>query len=179
MSIDLSSEEKNIIASKRKPDSELPTYYNASLNKTVTISRDFESFLILLPDSVKQQAISWLNNSVKLSKINTDRDSLIEKMINNDAADASAQIDSVNAELGNFNEFREKFSSDDTFSSVTEVGQIISDMQRSIGELTMTQDRSTHLVILLDILKNRLSSNMNDEKIQEQLRSWSGPLSSY
>lgn len=179
MSYELTPQEKNTVEGNRKPDSDLPTYFNASLNKTIPISRDFETFLILASDKIKHQTISWLNNSVKLSKRNTDRDDLLDKLINNDASDASAKLDSINSELNGFNEFRESFSGDGKFNSVTEVGQVVTDLQRSVGELTMMQDRATHLVVLLNIAKSNLENNKNDEKIQEQLRSWSDPFSSY
>ncbi len=176
--MDLTTEESNKIKENRKAEENLPTFFSAALNKEIAISRDFEGFLILSSKDTLQNAVGWLDKVLTINSDNIDRNELIEKAITFDAANAAAIVDEINTELGDFNEFREKFVNS-KFSSVTEVGQIMSDLQVSFGELTSVQDRASHLIVLLNILKVLQDRQNINDKRQKQIESWNDSLSSY
>lgn len=179
MAIELTPEQENLIAENKKPDADLPVYFSAALNREIPISRDFEAFLILSDSEILQEANKWIQIVSNTYTRKTDHDDLLTKFITNDAGDANAKIDELNTTLLDFNIFRGQFITSSTFNGITEVGMILSDYQRALGELTVTQDRYNHLIILINILKARLEKENTGDKNLRQLESWSESFNAY
>jgi len=175
----LSPSEYSTVQSKQRAESALPEYFSAALNTNVTISRDFEAFLILAPSELKTTALDWIKKAVDINQNNKLRDDLIKITISQELANAKLKIDEFDKQLQNFQEFRQNFQTNTTFSSVPEVQLFLSDLQSVIDALALGRDRAFFdqtISVVMD--RNQSLVGVSDAQIEE-LQSWTSVISPY
>lgn len=176
MAVELTSEESSLVTSQSKKESDLPSYFNATLNKFITISRDFESFLILLDDTNRQATIQWLSDARQLQVEQTDRDDLVMSAIDFELFDAQQKYEEIAGQIQEFDNFKAKFQAS-KFAGVVEVGQLLTDLQRPIDELASRRDRAIHSATVATFLQDNYE-NVTEAQ-QKQIDSWNESLTAY
>jgi len=172
----LTDQENQKVSQQRKKDAQLPTYFNAKLGKAITISRDYEAFLILQSQDTKQTMIQWLSDVRKVQESQTDRDALVVSAIDLELTDSEQKVTEIADQLTKFENFRSKVQAS-KYSGVIEVGSLLTDLQRGIEELAVRRDRTTHLVTVATVLQETIKGlTANEEK---QFESWNESLSAY
>jgi len=176
--INLTEEEQIKVESKRKPSTEIPKYFSANLDKEIPISRGFEQFLILQSDDSKQEAINWLSEVKDINTNNEDRDKIVNEIVDSEIESSDSKVEELENILEDFNSFRETFTAG-KFSGVSEVGEILTDLQSQIGVIYDKKDRLVFQRTYLKILKQRMKEEQTNEPKNKQLESWVNPLSAY
>lgn len=161
MSITLTPEQNAKIIQDRKGASELPAIYRQESDQAVPISRVFEASLILLDESTRKEAISWLKKIIGLTSGSADRDALAQEFIQNRQSDNAAIADALNDIFGGFEDFRKRFTSSPL--SPEETDEMFSDINTVIGPLRNELSVQNHLASLLAILKARLELSSTKE----------------
>ncbi len=180
MALALTNEEIVKVQKKRKSDKELPKYYDANLRKEVAISRDFEAFLILAPEELKTNALTWIKKVQKIQSLRKDRDDLMALMIAREVANATVKLDLIEDKMEGYNAFREQFQTMSDFSSVPEVTQFLKDLQKILPELSAERNRVFYdqtMALVEETVKNN-EGTIKEENLT-QLQSWSNVISSY
>ena len=178
--VTLNAEEQAIVQKKKKSDAELPKYYDASLRKEVPITRDFEAFLILAPDELKTNALTWIKKVQTLQTIKKDRDDLMALMIANEISNATLKLDTLEDKMDGYNQFRSKFQTLTDFSAVIEVQNFLKDLQQVLPELSMERNRAFYdqTVAVIEDAENIRKGTINEENLT-QLQSWATVISTY
>jgi hypothetical protein len=157
---------------------EKPTYFNAQSGQNVSISEDFEAFLILQSKPTKQEAVSWASQALANQDVDLLRDLLLADALAADQNDASAALEEVNAELARFDEFRGRFAPG-KFASVGEIQTLLSDLQLGLDRLVNLKDRLRHLEVYDGVQSELLLSAGLTENQVKETGSWIGPLLAY
>jgi hypothetical protein len=84
MAITLDENQAKLIATKRLSASQRPKYYNAEKGKKVTISEDFEAYLIIQGRARNKEALDWLNQASEFAVADSDRDALLDNAMENE-----------------------------------------------------------------------------------------------
>lgn len=179
MALVLTDAQTETVTPLRKNEEELPTYFDASLQTDVTISRDFEAFLILSEDDLKTSAIEWIKKVVDIQKVNTDRDTLTGLALAQEKSNAQAKVDDLDGRLQDFNDFREKFQTSTQFAVVPEVQQFLLDLQSPIAELIADSNRAEFDNVACQVIERLTRDTTIDDLQVEELQSWTGVLSVY
>jgi len=174
----LTTEEIDKVERNIRTDDELPTYYSASLGREIKISREFEQFLILLEDSLKNESIEWITNISELSTPRKDRDELLLIAIESELADSKSKLDALNAVLEDFDAYNSKFNVE-KFANVVEVGLYLQDLQNQVLELVLQRDRMFHLQNFTKVINGLYGDGATNEDTQKQLKSWSVSFNEY
>ena len=181
MAITLTDSEQATVEALMLSEDLLPTYYNSQQQLNVTISRDFEAFLILTPNELKITAISWISNVLGLQQKNKLRDDLTQRSTKQESSNALIRLQEFDKVLNNFNEFRTNFTTavSTDFSGVEEVQLFLSDLQRGIEEISVARERAYFDWTCAGVLSNYENSiSISDNQIEE-LQSWTPVLSAY
>lgn len=176
MSLVLTEQQQSKVDAQKKVEAELPTYFNASLNQYTTISRDYESFLILQDLTVKTAIISWLSIIRKIQIANKDRDDLVQSAIEFEISDSQQKYDELSNQMSMFDDFKSIFQPD-IFSTVPEVQLLVGDCQRPIDEIASRRDRTLHNLTVATYLQNN-ALPISDAQ-QKQMDSWNESLTAY
>jgi GTPase SAR1 family protein len=179
MALVLTAEEQTKVSKKRRTDAALPTYFSASSKADVSISRDFESFLILSSDDMKTSAIDWINKSLSLNKTNSLRDSLASLVATQEAGNAKLMVDAYDAQLQNFESFRKNFETSSRFGAVEEVNLFLSDLQQVLEELVLNRGRAQFDQTMAALSSNNVNLTGVSQERLEELQSWNSVLSAY
>lgn len=166
------------INARSVPDSLLPKYYDALIRQSVPISRDFESFLILQDSVTKTQAITWLTTARQLTQKNYNRDQLLKECLDSEKSDLSSIDTELSLIMTTYTAFRSSFS-ESKLKDVKEVGMLLTDLQLSLGELGMIQDKLDHLKVLNSVLKEAIDNGEIDDERKKEIDSWLIPLTFY
>ena len=153
-----------------------PSYYD-SASKTEK-SLDFEAYLILLGDSKKHELISQLKKVKKEGNKRKDRDELLSLALSKDLSNAKILHDAASKELSEFTEFRNNLSVEG-YAEVTELGQLISNLQLTIDEDLHSYDRIEHLQILTEVLQLIFNQGKLSEDTIKELDSWLSVINEY
>lgn len=179
----LTDEERATIRRNRKPANELPTYFDGDLDFTtgdgeVTITRDFEAFLITKDIDDLKLATKWLDEARSLSDPRRDRDTiLLDTLVGMETAN-NAQLQEYDTTLDTFNEYLATFP-DPRFKATTEVGKIQEDLRAVIGEQIAKRDQSFYMQTFVGLLKKKATAAQVSTTLTRELESWAGPLSAY
>jgi hypothetical protein len=176
MTVPLTTSERRRVKAGRLADK--PTYLSGDPAQSVTISDDFEAFLILQNKPAKQEAVSWTSQALTNQDIDLLRDLLLADALTADQNDASAALQEVEAELARFDEFRNRFAPG-KFASVGEVQLLLSDLQLGLDRLVSLKDRLRHLEVYDTVQSTLLLSAGLTEGQIKQTGSWIGPLLAY
>jgi len=178
MSVILSNNQDRLVETQSKKTSQLPSYFSAGFGDNVQISRDFERFLILKSVDQKSKALNWLTQAKEFGVINSDRDALISSLIKNDRKDAILIGIEVNPFIDQFSRFRLGYVTSE-FVGVSEVGLMLADMQRPMGELNEISRRSFQRQVVANVAFARLRLSGLTSNNLKQLNSWFTPLTAY
>lgn len=178
MSVFLDATQRSSVLGKRKPAGQKPQWYNGALSKKQTISDDFEAYLILQGRDQNKRTLEWLREASNYSIFDSDRDSLLDTFMTNEEKDAENAAFELFPLGDKFNRFKKKFLVAG-FESVSEIGQILSDLQRPMLETMYIINKHKHRQIFCKIAHDKLAARglTNDQK--KQLDSWFVPLSAY
>ena len=141
-----------------------PLYSNASTGTQVQISLDFETFLLTLSGIQKRTLISRLQKSLTISRTKGARDNLYKIALENQAANAGAEVTELDADLGEF----QIFMQDELASAhgVTEVGMLISDIGTSYGENLFARDQANNSLIAANVFYSQFGNSPQKKQIQ-------------
>jgi len=156
----------------------LPQFYNSGTKKKQQISRDFESFLLLLESSVKNSAITWLRKVKVVNNTRKDRDEILAMAFDNEIADAKEQYSALSSSVGDFDTFSSEFR-DPRYGAVTENGLILAAMQSMIGEKKVYLDRMLHLQTFSEFTKQAYNSSKASQDTIKEIDSWITILTEY
>jgi hypothetical protein len=176
MTVPLTTSERRRVKAGRLADK--PTYFNSQSGQNVSISEDFEAFLILQDTPAKQEAVSWTAQALANQDIDLLRDLLLADALAADSSDASSALEEVEAELARFDEFRDRFAPG-KFASIGEVQTLITDLQLGLERLVSLKDRLRHLEVYDNVQGELLLSAGLTEGQIKQTGSWIGPLLAY
>lgn len=155
-----------------------PQYYNAGLQRKVTISEDFEAFLILQGRERNRATLDWLKKANDYVVRDADRDALIAYALDNEIEDAEASAEELAPIIDDFNAFKKSYKLQG-FESVTEASTLLSDLQRPMSEIIALGNRHKHRITLAKLLKRSLQEQGITPAQQKQTNSWFSPLTSY
>jgi hypothetical protein len=144
-----------------------PTVFSAVTGTDVPISLDFEAYLILLSDSLKDEIIQQLKTVNQNNDTRKDRDELLSMALTSDIADAQNRFTLLESDLQTFTDFRDKISVEG-FEAVSEIGVVLDDLQIAFGEDLLTLDRMQHLDTFLSLVeKSFKAGNVSDNTLKE------------
>jgi len=178
MAILLDANQASIVSTKRLKPSQRPKYFNASTGSMVTISEDFESFLILQGRPRNKETVDWLQKASGYAIQDADRDSLLNTAMLNEAEDAKAGAAELSPIIEQFNSFRQRFNMTG-FEGVAESGQLLADLQRPMNEIITLGSRHTHRQVYAKLLRDKLSTGGLTANQSKQVNSWFESLTTY
>jgi hypothetical protein len=176
MAVNLDQGQFNTVSGKRKKDR--PKYYNAGSHKKQTISEDFEAYLILQGRDQNKRTIEWLREAGNYSIADSDRDSLLDQFMTaeeNDALHGEVELLPLSRL---FTRFKSQFLLTG-FEGVSEVGQLLADLQRPMLETQAIINKHKHRQVYSNLCHGVLRANGVDTERKKQLDSWYVPLTFY
>jgi hypothetical protein len=209
LSVNLTPEERlRVAVFSATKGADLPKFFNAGTQAlgdapNETISREFESFLILQslqsPNKLSD-AMLWFSEAATLQLQREDRDNLLSAAYANEKSDALAKLQEFRARSKRFNAFRDSFKRvevgaatenpldypPERFSTVPEISLIMRDSQAAMGEVASGQKRAEFRVVANEVLDQARQirfetedsvSGITDDKIAEELLSWRNVIS--
>ena len=150
---------------------ERPYYYNSSLDKEFQISSDFEAYLILLENSVKNDIVKYLQKTKLDGNKRKDRDEILAIAIQNELDNANTLYNAYQTELSSFSTFRDSINVEG-FEQVAEIGLILDDLQFNIDEDLLALDRSQHLMTLTYLVQQSFTNNKMSDALIKEIDSW-------
>lgn len=177
MAIFLDENQSKLVSTKRLGDKR-PKYYSAEKRKKVTISADFEAYLILQGRARNKEALDWLNQASEYAIADSDRDALLDYAMANEIVEAQIAKAELAPVVEQFNGFRQRFLLKG-FEGVAEAGQFFADVQRPMGEIMAISNRHQHRLVATTILKDSLLKGGVTLEQQKQIISWNEPLTAY
>lgn len=172
----LTDEEVSKIGPSRK--SPRPQYFNSSFKSYVTISQDFESFLVLADAGAKAAALSWIQTLVEFSPNVTQSDDLLKEWVETEEGSVEEVDGELTSLLEEFDKFRSAFKAG-KFSSVTEVQRFLAATQAKLYLLTDMRDALDYRKRIRTKTSADLTNKGNPSDIDEELLSFMIPISSY
>lgn len=181
MAIQFTAEERQLISKNRKENGDLPSFFNSQSGREERISRDFEAYLILQPQSTKQKVIDWIRKTLEIEIDLTDRDQLLSEYINNIKPEASARVGEIDQVTNNFSSFRDNLylEGDRRFDGLAEFNSLTFTLQGTIEETATKRDISFQENNLMAILEENLSINRKDDSTIRELESWQIVFAAY
>ncbi len=165
------------VSGKRKADK--PTFYNAQTGTEEPISLDFESFLILAPQDLKDSTVDWIEKSQQPAAARSaDRDALLKEAITAELEDSTAWLEEMDKKIEDFREFRDRFQVGQ-FADVPEIGLMLRDLQTGLDEVMHHRGRAKHLVVMSTVIQGRLETDGVTEAQAKETASWRGPFLAY
>lgn len=178
MALLLDAAQANIVATQRKTPSQRPKYYNADLGTYVTISEDFEAYLILQGRARNKATVDWVQEATNYSIKDSDRDALIALAMDNETEDATNCYTEIQPIVDQFNTFKTYFNLYG-FEGVGECGLLLDDLQRPMNELMALYSKHRHRIQCAIVVKQFLLDNGMTQAQSKQLKSWFDPLTAY
>lgn len=178
MAVFLDATQASIVSTKRLKPSQRPKFFNATTGAMVTISEDFEAFLILQGRPRNKETVDWLTKATDYAIQDADRDSLLSYAIEHDDADAKAGSAELAPIVEQFNSFRQRYNMIG-FESVAEAGQLLADLQRPMNEIISIGSRLTHRSRCAKLFKEKLINNGLTSDQSKQINSWFESLTTY
>jgi len=178
MSVLLDSSQASLVSTKRLKPNQRPKFYNAAQAKMTVISEDFEAFLILQGRPRNKETVNWLQQASSYAIQDADRDSLINSAIKNEMLDATAGSDELAPIVEQFNKFRARFNMTG-FEGVSEAGQLLADLQRSMNEIMILGSKQIHRQRYAKVLGETLANNGLTANQSKQMNSWFESLTTY
>lgn len=178
MAVLLDGSQAALVSTKRLKPAQRPKYFNAASGVMTRISEDFEAFLILQGRPRNKDTVNWLQQASGYALKDADRDSLINALLENELADATAGTKELAPIVEQFDNFRTRYNMTG-FEGVVEAGQLLADLQRPMNEIITLGARHKHRQIFAKLLRTRLINNGLTADQSKQLNSWFESLTTY
>lgn len=154
-----------------------PNIYNSASKTETQISYEFETWLIMLPNTQKQSLISRLRSSLQNQPKNRIRDNLEREAYKQIAKNSGASVTELDNDLGEFVSFKTDELQDS--GNVPEVSQMFSDMTRGFGSAVFRREEENYNTIYASYHNNILNSGTASESVRKQIESWVTVISEY
>jgi hypothetical protein len=164
----------NVDAHRKHPR---PNIYNSNSKTETQISYEFETWLILLTNTQKQELISRLRNSLSKQPTLSIRDNLEKQAYRQIAKNSGAAITEIDVDIGEFVAF--KSGELRNSGSIVEVSQMLNDISRGFGRSVFRRDEENYNVAYATFLNNALSGSTSSEPIRKQVEAWVTVISEY
>lgn len=159
---------------RRKPSR--PEYMSAGLRQRIEISEDFESVLILMPPSTREEARQHLRQQDEPVDRIKRRDAILGTALGIDIDNATAQDEEIQNSLQQFQTLIGKLNS---FGEVAETALLVRDLQIDKDEAILAGDRAKHRLIVSALIRDRIQTHSVAKEIDEERKSWSAVLGEY
>jgi hypothetical protein len=181
-----SQAELDLIADQTKPESQLPSYYDADTDQNVVISRDFEAYLILETQQQQQATLQWISQELDFQANNLDRDAILTRYLVNRGTDDTARLAEINTRLMNFDSFKAGLLQGNIpgqppldWSTTPELNLLSQSLQMPLDEINLLYDLTFHEQNVVAVLQNRMENTSYTDSDQEELQSWQTVISAY
>lgn len=161
----------------KKKISERPSYFRADTNESITISKDFENFLILAPTQFKEKGIELINNYKASQQWEAEKRAVTLDVLEKDQNHVTAIYSELESEYDSYKEFQNSFSFT-PYSEAVELGYLMKDLKESLKFVSFYYERFYQLDSVERFLLDRESS-IFDESNYKEVQSWRGPLIAY
>jgi hypothetical protein len=175
MAVELTNDELAKVGTTRK--AERPNYFNAELSAEITISEDFEAFLILQEPATLSSTLAVIPLVGLLYTNDLAKTGVMLEFLITDEEDRSNQQSEIESLTDAFNTWKGLFEGG-KFSDVSEVGLVIRDIQATAGPVFLYEDRMLHLENVHIREAARLRQGVSDAQLRE-LQSWPTPILAY
>jgi hypothetical protein len=153
---------------------ERPKYYSRISKSYVSISYEYESHLILMENSEKNELITRLRRALKDVSGTADRDLLLKQAAQYENAASSAIVNDLSLDVGDFS----SISSSYVDPSLGETSQLISVLGSSLGPKLALLDQASYDTTASSLILSALDGNDAKEK-RTQMQSWINVITAY
>ena len=164
-------------ASSKKKIQDLPSYYRADKDANITISRTFESFLILAPSEFKKTALDLLNSYKGTDSWEAEKRAVTKDVLDKDTEFIRIVYAELDEKYGKYKDFQNNFSQT-PFSEAPELGYLMTDLNEGLETISFYHERYYQLQQVSAFLTKREDAIFNSDNYKE-IQSWRGPLITY
>lgn len=165
---------------KDKLGNDKPSYYDSTSDREITISDEFEAYLILQKAAQKQQILQRLRTNIKQTLDTADRDEILKEMAKNLEADNAKKLSELDEMTTGYAEFRQTvIDSDRRFDSLTELNRLLSIIKKPMEELTFQRDITFQDNNVVALINDSLTVGATDERTKRELDIWQKVISKY
>lgn len=155
----------------------LPTYWSASTGNNVSISYNFETWLLRLGGLQKRNLIQRLRESVNASRKRGARDNLMLLALENQAKDAGATVTELDVNLSEYSKFTGSLLEKSNGSP--EVDLIVAGVALGYGETLFQRNMEENTLIATSFLKSKMQANAMSQDLKRQINSLIGVITQY
>jgi len=153
-----------------------PTYYEPTSNSLVTISYDFETYLILLDASTKQSLISRLRNTLQASNGTADRDNLELAAVTYESAAQSAIMSDLALDIGDYASFSKTELQN---QNLPEISSLVTSIGSSMTSTVFQNAQARSELNMTSIIQNGIEQKTSAATQKQQLESWINVIITY
>lgn len=161
------NEQQQLLSTHRQV--QRPKYYSPVAGTFTTISYEFETYVILLDRSTKQNIITRLRKAAEKSGQSQDRDLLALQAADYEGRATSAISADLALDIGDYSSFS---TNELQGSRLPEVAQLVSDLGTSIGPILFQRDQSDNEQISVSMAQDDIKSKSTAKDRKRQLESW-------
>lgn len=154
-----------------------PMYYSSASGSSVTISYEFETYIINLTDSQKSSVIARLRKAVDTSNKRTIRDDLASQALKIDGSNCGAAKQELSVTLGEFESYE-----NDTLASngdINEVSMMIDDMASGYALPMFLSEEAQYGIVYASLLKTEITSGDSNSDFKKEITSWIDVIQQY
>jgi hypothetical protein len=175
---DLTPTEAATVRSKRKPQEELPAYYDPIQQISIPIGRDFEAWLILTPLGTRANIATWFSQLAQNTPHDIAFDELATEFLADEVRVAAAERDEYDTALSSYDQFRGSMETQG-FEDVPELGTMLSQAHEGLGRVGASREAAMFAHAMALANQDELESRRVDTETQQAIRSWVSILLSY
>lgn len=154
-----------------------PKYYSASSGQEITISYEFESYVINLTDAQKSSVISRLRKAIQTSNKRSIRDDLAYQALDIEASNCGGVKQELTTTLGESASYES-----DTISSNGDIGEValmVDDMASGYALPMFQYDEAKYGLVYNALLRDSITNNDNSDAAKKELSSWIDIIQQY
>lgn len=172
---ELTSQERQQIANKRKPENERPRYFNAGSQKYERISYDFETFILLISIGFRASIGQYLAALGATTIGGGSLDGLRSQWLQERFDDAQDVADSYGTLVTSYEDIRSNLlSASSGFEDVVEVTLMLSDFSKTVGGIVDAYEDAKFERSVANVLtlKYRNSNETTSSPLSTELNSF-------
>lgn len=173
----LTEEETKLVNTKKKEEGTRPSYYNRLTDTEYEISKEFETFLILLSTSTKEQMLTYIKKTTTATATDNLRDELLGRVLVKEYNYVESAISALKEMVDDYNKFRVDLRNVKK-STAPEVGLLLESLSKGIETLLHYYDRYNHYIKLMDVVAKQQTTIVDPNELKEKL-SWVKSLIEY
>jgi len=171
----LTDAQQQLLAEKRLPEGERPSYYDAQRAEEVEVTADFQDFAILLDDSLYEEIEDRLGVATETDE---DFNTILDRACTKEAEDAEAMLGDYETALADYNDFRIRLVAAES-SGAIEVSKIQHDVRRAQDRLVEAQDHHYHRRQMAEVVSDVHTYTDNNPDATRQRESWAEAIGVY